>query len=699
MKLIFDSQSLSENIKQIEVFKKIYLNGFPDQNECEKFEFIENRVKGIKKETEPHSIILLDELNLEVTGGMIVDWYEKSKSIHLIYLIIDEKYRNKGIAKRLIKEGINSIESKINDENGIQIKNVFFESNNPDKTINDNFNLIERLEIFSRLGAKWIDIPYVQPALDTTKNEVDNLFLLTFPQFNVSGNNIPKAEIEDFLKDLYLGLDVKDLATNKSFQKMKHKLDKSQDNQGNIRLKSMPCIETPFYEFDKASVTLHFVENGNDKSKPANINNEFCDHFCSFEKDLQNFQNQKNIPFCSVFKEKILEAVLTFPDKYYYTSEGICYSITTQKNRINLNVVLSISNTLIINSGIRIWHLTIAPSQDQYFNEYDLIKLSSLFGSTQENSTVKENFFITVTKKGIKKLTPETLIRELYLGDDKGKNLKIIGTGIIQIKTSGLKYIHKNKRVQFYECFQSGERNKLEEPIKYFSKVLCGIILGIFDFDRMDDEEIYDTIQPIVLYENSFIVLCRGVLLKIAESDEIIDAVSDHIIVSPYMLIPNFVLAHNEYILSEAKIEIDLALDPNMDHKLKKLETTNSQVSNSIYHLFLTDIFQYLSEKQIIETGSVQRGISNLKNYIENRLRELSELIDKKRANKANWAASFLSALMLFITLIQINSVLPENRFFSLIGGYIYIPEVLFSIVVFFMVYERREIHSNKFFK
>jgi len=241
MKLISDSESYSKYKNQLSDFKDLYIQGFPDINEREDFDVILNRVFGPKQINEPHSVIILsisEDDNQEVMGGLIADWYETSKSIHLIYLIIDEKFRGKGVAKKLIKEGVEDIKNWINTEKGVEIKNVFFESNNPEKTTTDSFDPVTRLEIFSHLGAKLININYIQPALDKNKKEVDNLLLLSFPQFNEKGDKIPATEIMAFLTDLYLSLESS--KDNDCLINMSNQLENQKNKDGDVELQDIP---------------------------------------------------------------------------------------------------------------------------------------------------------------------------------------------------------------------------------------------------------------------------------------------------------------------------------------------------------------------------------------------------------------------------------------------------------------------------
>lgn len=317
MKLVFDDSSRKSETDLLQKFETIYESGFPDSNERELFQDIINRVIGNKKPAEPHSIIVIKNVegkSNEVCGGLIADWYEKSKSIHLTYLIIDNKFRGKGIANILINDGVNMIKDWIKNYRQIEIRNVFFESNNPELTENDNFDPYKRLEIFSKLGAKWINIPYIQPALDPNKEAVNNLLLLTFPQFNADRSKIPASEIAAFLTEFYAGLGGNDV----NLGKMIDSLHQIENREGFVEPESV--LEQNYYEFSNAAVTWHYIEE--DTKPPVPQENDNYNYLASFESDMLNFRNQslKKKDFISTYVGNY-KATLQFPQAYDYWSE------------------------------------------------------------------------------------------------------------------------------------------------------------------------------------------------------------------------------------------------------------------------------------------------------------------------------------------------------------------------------------------
>ena len=564
---------------------------------------------------------------------------------------------------------------------------MFFESNNPLKTKheNDSFDPVKRLEIFSHFGAKLINIPYVQPALDKNRKKVDNLFLLSFPQFNVNGDKIPATEIADFLKDLYISLG--ETEDNKSFKNMVSHLHTIKDKNGEIELEPLVdfLIESSSYKFKKSSVTFDFIEKVDKQTKNKKVSeaDKKCPHFSSFETDLFNYQNQKsqeNRPLRTVLKKFIQDAILIFPSNYNYNSEGHSHSRKTQSNRIKIKIDLSISHSFIEKSGGKIIHITIAPASDNYFTELDLIKLSTLFGSKQEESSVNTQIRFKINGSG-NELNPGELLETIYRHEKKSQ-FENLSSGIVQIDLNEFESSKEINKLQFFNVFMKNEKQELKNGIKDFSKALCGIILGIFDFERMENDEIFDTILPIVTNNLSFMVLCRGALLKISTDDDFMDSISKNIIVSPYILIANVVLAHNEYILFNLKQEIDNLLAQKSNSKLQELENCQMNARNVLNNQYLNDIFQYPSEKKIVETGNSQRGITNLYDTIIKRLEELSELIEIKKANRTNRSDAMLNALLGFIAALQLKGIFDDllNKICPDINVYVFTAVFAFAV-------------------
>jgi hypothetical protein len=203
MILITDSLSAKKYENLIKNFGDLYENGFPDPNEREIFSEITARIN--KKNNDMQTIIALcvNHEGNTLLGGMIVECFKKVNALLLSYIIVSPLARKQGIANKLINEGTAAIIQYLRDEENIEIKNHFFESNNPSKTKIDNFAPKTRLKIFSSLGARIIPITYVQPSLGEGKKDVENLSLFSFCQFNVHKTKMLASDVKDFLREVF----------------------------------------------------------------------------------------------------------------------------------------------------------------------------------------------------------------------------------------------------------------------------------------------------------------------------------------------------------------------------------------------------------------------------------------------------------------------------------------------------------------
>ncbi len=238
MKLCFiDEEEIIKNRILIPEAKRLYNLCFPDINEREEFSHILRRVRGLKKKSDPNTILVLYIFESEVIAGMVADWYRESNCIHLTYLFVHPKYRNKGIAKNLLGKVTNSIIDQIFNKYGIKILAIFLEANNPSQTQNDSFNPDLRLKIFKKIGIRIIDIPYVQPALDRNKIRVKNLYLLTIPIFSYT--EIKIDYVIEFLRSLYKSLNIKKPEDDLDYIEMITYLHQQKDINNFINLKQI----------------------------------------------------------------------------------------------------------------------------------------------------------------------------------------------------------------------------------------------------------------------------------------------------------------------------------------------------------------------------------------------------------------------------------------------------------------------------
>ena len=436
---IYNKETLQGKESLISEYLKIYEEGFPDANERENFDFILKRVSDTPLNSEPHTFIILsvDRNQNELYGGIIGDWYKDSETIHLTYIVVKSDARGKNTGKSLIIDGVTEIRKIIEEKYKVSLGNVFFESNNPEETnaANDSIVPLTRLKIFASLGAKWIDIPYVQPSLDNTKSKVKNLFLFTFPDLNYDGEDLKVRDILNFLSGFYKGLGIDNPENNEDYAAMATALNKEKSEV--FQLKNVP-VEMNTFQFRKVSIAMHFIENYNTEPVIDNLRDSeeigappICNYFNSYEKDLLSFRNQRESPFYTSLQTNSdkKEITILFPDKYEYITEG---RVEKRKSeRKSLRARFSISNTNFHRAKIKIWHLVLSPVRDEYFTETDLIKLINSFGSRQECSDIMQQCRVRYGDEYFPGFSD--FLKRVAVTD---KVPESAGTGIVQIDTS-----------------------------------------------------------------------------------------------------------------------------------------------------------------------------------------------------------------------------------------------------------------------
>jgi GNAT superfamily N-acetyltransferase len=220
---ITSPEDVSKHEELIDSFFALYEHpsNFPDPDEREEPGFIRERI--VDGTNDPHTHLLAYRLvkpdhSKQFIGGCIVEFYPDSGCALVTYLFVDAAYRGikigseqKKVAESLIssQQGLSGLVTFFSNHYKRTVNAVLFESNNPFDTAveSDSMPPAQRLKFFSRMGAKRINFPYVQPPLDDDKGAVTNLYLLCFPQLTGLSDNIPLETVISFVLELTKSLD------------------------------------------------------------------------------------------------------------------------------------------------------------------------------------------------------------------------------------------------------------------------------------------------------------------------------------------------------------------------------------------------------------------------------------------------------------------------------------------------------------
>jgi GNAT superfamily N-acetyltransferase len=669
--LIYDQASYNDHLSCIEAFLPIYEEAFPDANEREDWKDIQLRI--CDPNAFPKTILFFDN-PLAPDGGLIADIYPEQGVVHLIYIAVAQNKRGNGIAKRLIKEILPSCLAQLQKQLNCSFKAVLFESNIPWLTTKDAIDPKTRLQIFEYFGAKAIPIKYVQPALHEAKKEVENLFLLSFPLEGHLHQSIETSLLIEFLDAFYKGLGINEPKQNPFFKKMQAELINI-THMNQVQLTAIPQQERPQIRMNKSAICLQFATKD---EAHLSVNSAICNEFYSYETDLLSAHFQKRRPFESQFQEQIgvLPITIHFPEQYNYLSEGKRHQRVSIRQEVSAK--LHVSRTRALNGNTSTWSVVVSTGDGDYLTEIECIKLLNFFGSKQEN--VQMIAPIEWSCATISKCLFADFIAQL-LSISSQEPIEI-SSGILQTDTAYidfedasiefewsefyLKLKHYNEHLELAgEEYERTYYNDL--TFQAINNIFCGFALGIFDFERMDFDEVTDTLIPRKANENYLLLLNRGILLCACHDDDMFTATLDSIGISPYLLIPNMVLVNNEFTLNR----IDSAIENLYHHQnskgkiaLSELRKVRSEIDHWLNDNYLPNIFQYPTEKDLYEFGSDHRGILIYKANLENNIQTLDDLKDELIANRQE-----NSDLMMTILLTLLSGIQFQSMFESFVDG------------------------------
>ena len=211
--------------------------------------------------------------------------------------------------------------------------------------------------------------------------------------------------------------------------------------------------------------------------------------------------------------------------------------------------------------------------------------------------------------------------------------------------------------------FQDSQETEKDIRMVMFLKVLCGLILGIFDLERMGISEIEDTLNAIKASNSYFSVLSRGNLLCLGEKEEMLKSVYYNIGINPYLLIPSAVLTYNYYHLAITHREIDahLTMKENVTRSEKEESKALLQkIPVVVNSLQLKDIFQYPAEKEIISIGTNHRGIDLLEHNLRLKLSDLKSRIEVWDRSSAARSLAVNTVIIAFIPVVSLYPIVKE---------------------------------------
>lgn len=142
-------------------------------------------------------ITLVVEDNI-IIAGAAYEYYPKSKSALLTYIVVSDLFKGKGFSKILFSEVRSQLKYHYKD-----IKAIFSESNSDSVDVSkDVMNPKLRRQILNKLGFEYLDFDYIQPPLSIGLNKCKNLMLAIHKDY-ISSEGIESYKVLSWLEEFW----------------------------------------------------------------------------------------------------------------------------------------------------------------------------------------------------------------------------------------------------------------------------------------------------------------------------------------------------------------------------------------------------------------------------------------------------------------------------------------------------------------
>ena len=452
--------------------------------------------------------------------------------------------------------------------------------------------------------------------------------------------------------------------------------------------------ENDKFHFKKVSLSFQLIV----EDFVSSVKEEICPFFYSYETDLLSFRFQRNKPFeTSFLKEKdIIPIEIYFPSSYTYLSEGIYTKVESKRAKVEANLHVNISR--ISNSNVAILNIVITNKQEDYFSESEIIKLLNFVGSKQENINLLPEIKFAEKNNNAKNDFCSFLQKTLKL-----KSAPDLRNGILQFDTSEIEFQFSDadfKWNRFYTKLRLGltslteEQTELEnlyttnETFENLCNLLCGFALGIFDYNRMGFDEVTDTLKPLKSNDKYVLFKVRGILMNICHEDEMYEESLDSIGLSPYFIVPNMVLTYNEYQIETAfrVLEKTITEESLGDNKsVAKLRLVRNNVDEMIGSKKIPMVFQYKTERDILNYSYNEHGLVDLEEIVKNQLIQIDHIIRQKENEREAKSELFITILLTLLSCFQFQGIFESLLNNDHLLSWIYTTTLSFTVA--FLIY------------
>jgi hypothetical protein len=222
---------------------------------------------------------------------------------------------------------------------------------------------------------------------------------------------------------------------------------------------------------------------------------------------------------------------------------------------------------------------------------------------------------------------------------------------------------------------------KREAQVDLFSKALAGLTQNVLDYKQQDAEEIDDSLAGGLRIGTDITFVSRDVAVKFCKESRVTREMRHVVGGSPYWMLVQLVMGHNEALVSNLSSEIDRAygqagmihilLEPKDSHDIEASRERSKQALKRRIRLayYIPNLFRYPTERSLYRLYSTARGLELRQRYLvdseaawDNAVREESAVTKEATDHTFNMTLMALGVIQIGGVLAAIAAI-DDTRF------------------------------------
>jgi hypothetical protein len=504
-----------------------------------------------------------------VVGGLTCEYYRRSHCVLATYLYVSDvgPYRGRGHARKLLAA------ARVACEALGEVRATIAEAEWPEALKAARFGVAEianarsRLRFFARLGARMLNLDYVQPILGPGKRPVSHLRLFLLPPALDAprpSDDAVAGAVGALLAEFYDAL-----AEENGSVSDQETLVRLQDQ---LATRRPLMLAVPRLCLDDIAVCLHYVEPLTDAPSTQDLLQEVAKRQCpvlhSMETDLLSHAYRqhrvfrtmcltKPVPPARSDSDSAIAVEIEFPNRIVFHSENRREERHWPLRRRPVRAYLSAS--FFFDARLIVWNLTLrvgpAVEAGAWLDEIDVITLLKLSDDAADQEFVR----VPGEESGAGERLADAIRFRLLTGDQTPLDAtKLLGAvaAVTHQRLQGDAPIPTSAAALRAATVEVLDRRDIRATKPFLGiddhldrEALCGIATGILDFDEIDDAEARDMLTPSVALEDGLLRVHRSLVVYIANDDRAARTVAGTVGISPYLIIPHATVLCDDSVL------------------------------------------------------------------------------------------------------------------------------------------------------